>query len=257
MSDFKNIFDAHAHYDDEWYDIDRDAALCEINENGVCGIVCASVDIKSSKAILELSHKYDFIYAAVGIHPENLEGLEDDYIEKLEKLYSDEKAVAIGETGLDYHWDIPRAIQHEVFERQLELANALDSPVVIHDREAHGDTLETLKKYRPKKPLLHCFSGSVEFMREIMRLGSYISLGGTVTFKNARHSLEVAREVPIERLLLETDAPYLSPEPYRGKRNRSDYIVFTAKKIAELRGMTAQEILDITAENARKFYNIK
>lgn len=257
MSEFKNIFDAHAHYDDEWYDSDRDAVLREINENGVCGIVCASVDIKSSEAILGLSHEYDFIYTAVGIHPENLEELPKDYLDRLEMLYRDEKAVAIGEIGLDYHWDIERELQHKVFEGQLELANSLNAPVVIHDREAHGDTLEMLKRFRPKKPLLHCFSGSVEFMREIMRLGSYISLGGTVTFKNARHSLEVAKEVPIERLLLETDAPYLSPEPFRGKRNRSDYIVFAAKKIAELRGMTAQELLDITAENAREFYNIK
>lgn len=257
MSEFFNIFDAHAHYDDNKFDEDRDDVLKSLKENGVCGIVNASVDIPTCETVIEYTEKYPIVYGAVGVHPENIENLPEDYLNRLADFYTNnKKIVAIGEIGLDYYWDIPKEPQQRIFTEQLALVNDLDAPVVIHDRDAHGDTLEFLKKYRPKSPLLHCYSGSVEFMREIMRLGCYISLGGTVTFKNARHSVEVAAEVPLDRLLLETDAPYLSPVPFRGKRNQSGYIIYAAKKIAEIRGMTAQEILDITAENARRFYRI-
>lgn len=257
MSEFKNIFDAHAHYDDEKFAEDRDSVLRTLAENGVCAIVNASVDIPTSRTVVEYTQKYPIVYGAVGIHPENLENLPKDYPDALARLYTEnEKIVAIGEIGLDYYWDIPREPQHKIFAEQLSLVNDLDAPVVIHDREAHGDTLEFLKKYRPKSALLHCYSGSAEFLKEILRLNCYISLGGTVTFKNARHSVEVAAAVPLDRLLLETDAPYLSPVPFRGKRNQSDYIIYAANKIAEIRGMTAQEILDITCENARRFYRI-
>lgn len=257
MSDFYNIFDAHAHYDDQKFLEDRESVLKAVEENGVCGIVNASVDIATANTVLEYTRKYPVIYGAVGIHPENIEDLQEDYLDELAKLYSEnEKIVAIGEVGLDYYWDIPKEPQQKIFAEQLALVNDLDAPVVIHDREAHGDTLEFLKKYRPKNALLHCYSGSAEFLKEILRLDCCISLGGTVTFKNARHSVEVAQVVPLDRLLLETDAPYLSPVPFRGKRNQSDYIVYTAKKIAEIRGMTAQEILDITAQNAKRFYRI-
>nr|MCR5652162.1 TatD family hydrolase [Ruminococcus sp.] len=160
------------------------------------------------------------------------------------------------EIGLDYHWDIPRDLQNRIFEEQLRLSKELDVPVVVHDREAHGDTMDLLRKYKPKG-LMHCFSGSVELMREVMRLGMSISLGGVVTFKNARHSIDCAREVPIDRLLLETDAPYMSPVPFRGKRNDSRNIAYVAEKIAEVRGMDAQELLDITALNAKRLYEIE
>lgn len=257
MSEFYNIFDAHAHYDDEAFNEDRDTVLKELEEKGVCGIVNASVDIPTSERILSFTQKYPLVYGAVGIHPENIEGLPEDYLCRLSDLYTQNKRiVAIGEVGLDYYWDIPKEPQQKIFAEQLSLVNDLNAPVVIHDREAHGDTLEFLKKFRPKKPLLHCYSGSAEFLKEVLRLDCYISLGGTVTFKNARHSVEVAKVVPLDRLLLETDAPYLSPVPLRGKRNQSDYIIYAAKKIAELRGMTAREILDITAENAKNFYGI-
>lgn len=257
MSEFHNIFDAHAHYDDDKFLEDRDEVIASLAENGVCGIVNASVDIKTSHTVLEYTKKYPLIYGAVGIHPENIEDLQADYLDTLAKLYKEnEKIVAIGEIGLDYYWDIPKEPQQKIFAEQLQLVNDLDAPVVIHDREAHGDTLEFLKKYRPKNALLHCYSGSAEFLKEILRLDCMISLGGTVTFKNARHSVEVAEVVPLDRLLLETDAPYLSPVPYRGKRNQSDYIIYAAKKIAEVRNMSAQEILDITCENAKRFYRI-
>ena len=257
MSEFINIFDAHAHYDDEKFSEDREEVIKAIEENGVCGVVNASVDIPTAKSVLSFTEKYPIFYGAVGIHPENIENLKDDYLDELAKLYTEnKKIVAIGEIGLDYYWDIPKAPQQRIFAEQLQLVNDLDAPVVIHDREAHGDTLEFLKKYRPKSALLHCYSGSAEFLKEILRLDCYISLGGTVTFKNARHSVEVAEVVPLDKLLLETDAPYLSPVPFRGKRNQSDYIIYAAQKIAELRGMKTQEILDITFENAKRFYRI-
>lgn len=255
--EFTNIFDAHAHYDDEKFSEDREKLLSELPSKGVVGVVNAAVDIFSAETALSYGEKYPFMYAAVGIHPENLEGLQEDYLDRLAKLYEREKAVAIGEIGLDYYWDIERETQQRVFGEQLSLVNDLNAPVVIHDRDAHGDTLAFLKKYRPKKALLHCFSGSAELMRELMRLDCYISLGGTVTFKNARHSVEVAREVPIDKLLLETDAPYLTPVPFRGTRNDSSLILYTATKIAQIRGMSVQEVLDKTAENAKIFYGIK
>ncbi len=257
MSEFYNIFDAHAHYDDEKFSDDRECVLSCIEKNGVCGVVNASVDIPTCETVIAYTNEHPIIYGAVGIHPENLEGLPTDYLDILARFYTEnKKIVAIGEIGLDYYWDIPKEPQQKIFAEQLSLVNDLDAPVVIHDREAHKDTLDFLKKFKPKSALLHCYSGSAEFLKEILPLGCYISLGGTVTFKNARHSIEVAQAVPLDRLLLETDAPYLSPVPFRGKRNQSDYIVYAAKKIAELRGMTAQEILNITCENAKRFYRI-
>ena len=250
-----DIFDAHAHYDDKWFDEDRDALLASMPERGVSYIVNASVDIAAAKTAIGYAEKYPFMYACAGIHPENMDGLADDYLEQLAGLLKHPKVVALGEIGLDYHWDIPRELQKRVFEEQLQLAKELDVPVVIHDREAHGDVMELLRKYRPKG-LMHCFSGSVETLKEVMKLGLYISLGGTVTFKNARVPVEVAAAVPVDRLMLETDAPYLSPVPFRGKRNDSSNIAYTAMRIAEIRGMGAQELVDITTANAKRMYGI-
>ena len=180
----------------------------------------------------------------------------ENYLEQVAELLKHPKCVALGEIRLDYHWDIPRDLQKKVFEEQLILSKELDVPVVIHDREAHGDTMDLVRKYKPKG-LMHCFSGSVELMREVMRLGMSISLGGVVTFKNARHSVDCAREAPLDRLLLETDAPYLSPVPYRGTRNDSRNIIFVAEKIAEIRGITTDEVLKATGENCKRLYDIK
>ena len=251
-----NIFDAHAHYDDKWFDEDRSALLSSMPENGVSYIVNAAVDIATAKTAIGYAERYPHMYACAGIHPENLEGLADDYLEQLTKLLEHPRVVALGEIGLDYHWDIPRDIQNRVFEEQLRLARELDVPVVIHDREAHGDVMELVRRYKPKG-LMHCYSGSTEMLKEVMRLGMSISLGGTVTFKNARVPVEVAEAVPLDRLLLETDAPYLSPVPNRGKRNDSRNIAYTAQRIAELRGMDAQELIDITTENAKRLYGIE
>ncbi len=251
-----NIFDAHAHYDDKWFDEDRSALLTSMPENGVSYIANAAVDIATAKTAVGYAEQYPHMYACAGIHPENLEGLADDYLDQLTELLEHPRVVALGEIGLDYHWDIPRDIQNRVFEEQLRLARELDVPVVIHDREAHGDVMELVRRYKPKG-LMHCYSGSTEMLKEVMRLGMSISLGGTVTFKNARVPVEVAEAVPLDRLLLETDAPYLSPVPNRGKRNDSRNIAYTAQRIAELRGMDAQELIDITTENAKRLYGIE
>ncbi|MBQ6337069.1 MAG: TatD family hydrolase [Ruminococcus sp.] len=250
-----NIFDAHAHYDDKWFDEDRDALLSSMPQNGVAYIMNAAVDLATARTAVEYAEAYPHMYACAGIHPENLDGLAPDYLDQLAQLYQHPRVCAIGEIGLDYHWDIPRELQNRVFEEQLKLARELDAPVVIHDREAHGDVMTLLRKYKPKG-LMHCFSGSVEMLKEVLKLGMSISLGGTVTFKNARVPIEVAAAVPLDRLLLETDAPYLSPVPHRGKRNDSTNIAYTAARIAEIRGMDAQELIDLTTENAKKLYGI-
>lgn len=254
---YNNIFDVHAHYDDEKFNEDREELLGSLPSMGVRAVVNASVDIATAKKAIEFSEKYPYMYAAVGIHPENLDGLEENYLSILADLYeNNKKVVAIGEIGLDYYWDIPKEPQLKVFEDQLKLALELDAPVVIHDREAHGDTMRILKKYTPKKVLLHCYSGSREMLKEVMRMGAFISLGGVVTFKNARVPVEVAEAVPVDRLLLETDCPYLSPVPFRGKRNSSEKIAFTAEKIAEIKGMDTQNLIDITCKNAFEFFDI-
>lgn len=250
------IFDAHAHYDDDAFDTDREELLLSLKEKNVDKIVNAGVDIKTSNWGIEYANKYDFFYTTVGIHPQNITNLESNYIDVLDSLLKEKKVVAIGEIGLDYYWKpVLKEEQHKVFTNQLALANDTNMPVVVHDREAHGDTLELLKKYKPTG-LVHCFSGSVEMCKEIVKLGMSISLGGVVTFKNARHSVDVAREIPIDRLLLETDAPYLSPIPFRGKRCDSSMIIHTAKRIAEIRGMNIDELLKITHENACRLYSI-
>ena len=249
------IFDSHAHYNDERFDCDRDVLLNKMNENGVCGIINVGVDIKTSFECIELANKYPFIWAAVGIYPHNSIYTEDDYLENLKKMLEHKKVVAIGEIGLDYHYDeSPRELQKKFFEEQLALATQYDIPVIIHSREAFSDTLSLLSKYRPKG-VVHCFSGSQEIMNEIIKLNMYIGLGGSVTFKNAKHPLTVAKNVPLKNLLLETDCPYMAPVPFRGKRCNSSMISYTANKIAELKGMDVNELLSITSENVYNLFS--
>ena len=250
-----NIFDAHAHYDDAWFDDDREDLLASMPSKGVSYIVNASVDLSSAETAVGFAEKYPFMYACSGVHPENLSDLPDDWLDRLAELLKHPKVVALGEIGLDYHWDIEKCLQQRVFEEQLRLARELDVPVVIHDREAHADVMELVRRYRPRG-LMHCYSGSVEMLKEVVKLGMSISLGGTVTFKNARVPVEVAAAVPIDRLLLETDAPYLSPVPLRGKRNDSSNIALTAQRIAEIRSMPPQKLVDITTENAKRLFGI-
>lgn len=250
-----NIFDTHAHYDDSKFDNDRDALLCDLPNKGICNIVNQATDLRTAQISIDFAEKYDYIYATVGIHPENLDGLPEDYIDVLRKLSRHQRVVAIGEIGLDYYYDIPKDKQQKVFMEQLILANELSMPVCVHDREAHADTFDFLKKYKPKG-VVHCYSGSCEMAREIVNLGMYIGFGGVITFKNARKSLEVAQETPLERIVLETDAPYLAPVPNRGKRCDSSMIVYTAQKIAEIKNITTEALLKATCDNAKMLYNL-
>ncbi len=252
-----NIFDSHAHYDSEAFDDDRKELLNALKGQGVCGIINCGSDMASSLKSLELADEFEYIYAACGVHPHEAESCKQGYLPVLKKLCMEEKCVAVGEIGLDYHYDFsPRDIQKRVFEQQLVLAKELDLPVIIHDREAHEDTFELLKRYKPKG-VVHCFSGSVEMAKEIVKLDMYIGLGGAVTFKNARKPLEVAAYVPDDKLLIETDCPYMTPVPYRGKRCDSSYIPFTAEVLASVRNTTAEEILDLTRKNANTLFGLE
>lgn len=253
----ENIFDTHAHYDEEAFDEDREILLSSLKGRGVSLVIDCGCDAASSKKAIELSEKYDFIYAAVGIHPHEAEEAGENDLDEIRRLLKHKKAVAIGEIGLDYHYDFsPRELQKEYFEKQIVLAKELDMPIIVHDREAHEDTLELLRKYKPQG-VLHCFSGSVESAKEIISLGMYIGLGGAVTFKNARKPLEVAEFVPLDRLLLETDAPYMTPVPFRGKRNDSSLIPYTAIKIAEVKGLDPQTVVNAANENGKRLFGIK
>lgn len=251
------IFDSHAHYDDTAFAEDRDALLAAFPESGVVGVVNAASDLESTHRSLALAEQYPFLYAAVGIHPEAADTFSPAVLPTLESLAAHPRAVAIGEIGLDYHWEEnpSRECQKACFEAHLTLANRLSLPVIVHDRDAHEDTLTMLKQYRPSG-VLHCFSGSVEMMREAVALGMYIGLGGAVTFKNARRPLEVAAAVPLDRLLLETDAPYMAPVPCRGHRCDSRMIAHTAAVIAAVRGVAVDDLLHHTAENARRLFGI-
>ncbi|MDD6729205.1 MAG: TatD family hydrolase [Eubacteriales bacterium] len=254
---YHNIFDTHSHYDDEQFNPDREALLNNLQSQGVSIIVSCGCDIDSTQFNFDLAQKYDYIYFAAGFHPENLEGAGLDDLKIIEKFAKNEKCVAIGEIGLDYHWmSSTKKVQQDFFEAQIELAKNMNLPVIVHDREAHGDTLDILKNTKPSG-VLHCFSGSKEMAREIIKLGMYIGLNGVATFNNARKSLEVVREIPIERLVLETDCPYLAPTPVRGTRNDSSNIPYIAEKIGEVLGMNGQKVLDITNENAKRLYNLR
>ncbi|MFR5874961.1 MAG: TatD family hydrolase [Eubacterium sp.] len=253
---YTNIFDTHSHYDDDKFDEDRYQLLKSLPDKGITKVVSCGCDISTSKFNKLLSEKFDYFYFAAGFHPENLEGFEFSDLDAIREMAADKKCLAIGEIGLDYHWmSSTKEKQKKFFEKQIMIANELDMPVIVHDRDAHGDTMDILRKTKPKG-VVHCFSGSKEMAKEIIRLGMYIGLNGVATFKNARKSLEVVREIPIDRLVLETDCPYLAPEPYRGKRNDSSYIPFIAQRIGEVLGMDVQEVLNITAENAKKLYEL-
>lgn len=254
---FHNIFDTHAHYDDEKYEEDREEFLSSLPSKGVSTVINCGCDLSSSLKSIDFSERYDYFYSALGVHPSNITDSSYEELDRIKELYSRPKCVAIGEIGLEYHYDfVPKNIQLDVFEKQLILSKELDLPVIVHDREAHEDTINLLKKYKPKG-VVHCFSGSAEMAKEILKLGMYIGLGGAVTFKNARKPLEVAEIVPDDRILLETDCPYMAPVPFRGQRNSSDLIAFTAEKIAEVRKCDTQRLIDIANQNAKNLFKIK
>ena len=238
------IIDSHAHYDDESFNDDREEVLKQITENGVIGILNCAASYESLKTTDELTKKYDYIYGALGIHPENAYEMKDDTLDEIKKYINENpKIIAIGEIGLDYYWDEnpPKEVQKDVFRKHMSLAKELGLPVVIHDRDAHQDTLEIIKEFPDVTGVVHCFSGSVEFARECVKLGYYIGFTGVVTFKNAKKVVEVAKDMPLDRILVETDCPYMSPEPNRGKRNKSDYIEYIINKIAEIKEIDPYE----------------
>lgn len=251
------IFDSHAHYDDRKFNADRDELLSSMHENGVDYIVNSGESLKASKAGVELGKKYDFIYSASGIHPSNTDTMDENVLKEIKKIALMPKVVAIGEIGLDYHYDnTDKPTQKYWFSRQLELAKELDMPVIIHSRDAAQECFDIIKESRVNMGVIHCYSGSVEMAKEYIKIGFYIGIGGVVTYKNARKLVEVAEAIPIEKIVLETDCPYLAPSPFRGKRNNSSYIEFVAEKIEEIKGISYEKVCEITTENAKKLYDI-
>lgn len=254
------LIDSHAHLDDDRFDKDRDELIKSLESNGISRVINPGADLPSSIKSVKLSEEYENIYAAVGVHPHSADEMDEGTIEVLRAFGNREKVVAIGEIGLDYHYDnSPRDIQRKWFQRQIKLANELNLPIIVHSREADQETFDIIKSQSDGNltGVIHCYSGSVELMKEYIKLGYYISLGGPVTFKNAKMPKEVAKAVPIDRLLVETDSPYLTPEPHRGKRNEPLFVRHVAAMIAELRGMTIEELARATSENTIRLFNLR
>lgn len=254
------LFDSHAHLDGERFDNDRDLVINRAKANGIAYIMNPGADFESSVRAVDLAQKYDMIYAAVGIHPHDASSLDDSLLMMIEALSKKPKVQAIGEIGLDFHYDYsPRDVQRKWFVEQLRLAKRLKMPVIIHDREANQETFDTLRKEQAFETgvLMHCYSGSGELAKEYVKLGGYISIAGPVTYKNSRKLIEVIQTVPLERLMIETDSPYLTPEPFRGKRNESLYVKYVCEKIAQIKGLSIEEVAEATTHNAKTYFKIK
>ena len=253
------IFETHAHYDDEQFDTDREALIRTLPQEGIQRVINVAASVESSRTSLELANAYEFIYAAVGVHPSDIDGLNQETFSWLREQCSQKKTVAVGEIGLDYYWDKEPEVQKQQrywFGRQLELARETDLPVIIHSRDAAADTMAVMKEHEAQSipGVIHCYSYSRELAEEFLKMGYYIGVGGVVTFKNARKLVETVKMVPLERILLETDSPYLAPEPNRGKRNDSRNIPYVIQKISDIKGVSPDEIERITEENARVLF---
>ena len=252
-------FDTHAHYYDDAFDADRDEVLSALPAAGVELALCPGCDLVSSRQSVALAERYPHLYAAVGFHPENLEGVSLDQLSEIEAMAAHPKVKAIGEIGLDYYWEKDpdkRKLQQDFFSAQLSLAEKLDLPAIVHDREAHKDSLDMVRAHPNARGVFHCYSGGVEDAKTLVIMGWMVSFTGVVTFKNARRALEVIEWLPMDRIMIETDAPYMAPEPYRGKRNDSRYVFRMAEAIAQVKGLTAEEVGRITTENGKRFFNI-
>ncbi|MFV0362053.1 MAG: TatD family hydrolase [Suipraeoptans sp.] len=252
------IFDTHAHYDDEQFDNDREELLLSMESNGVGGIVNIAASYTSCISSAKLANSYPFIYAAVGTHPDEIGELNDDNYREVLKLYDDKRVVAVGEIGLDYYWEThPHELQKQWFIRQIEEAKIRNLPIVVHSRDAAADTLDIIKEYGQETDgVMHAFSYSVELAREYVKMGYYLGIGGVVTFKNGKKLKEVVADIPIEHLVLETDCPYLSPEPFRGKRNSSINLKYVVDEIANIKNISREDVIRITNENAKRLYKL-
>lgn len=254
------IFDSHAHYNDSRFDPDRGEVLASMPENGIGWIMNACSSVGEFDDIKEIIEKYPYVYGAAGVHPHEAEDMCDTDMQKIAEFAAHPKVKAIGEIGLDYFYDhSPRETQRFWFSRQIDLAVQLDMPIIIHDRDAHADTMDILRKHDIRKigGVFHCYTGSAEMAKEVLDMNLYIAFGGSLTFKKAQKPIDAARSIPIERIVIETDCPYLTPEPHRGKRNSSLYLPYVAEKLAEIKGMTAEEVIKITADNAKKVFRIE
>lgn len=250
-------FDTHAHYDDGAFDEDRDELLQRLNAGRVELIIDPGCDLMSSRAAIALAEKYSFVYAAVGVHPENIAGFSMNELGEIRALAAHPKCVAIGEIGLDYYWDAShKDEQKAIFRAQLDMAQELCKPVIIHDREAHGDCMEIVRQYPGLRGVFHCYSGSAEMAKELLKNGWYLGFDGPVTYKSARKTIEVLEMCPLDRLLIETDSPYLSPVPMRGKRNDSVNLRYIVEKIAEVKSLSPEEIAHISMENGKRLFGI-
>ncbi len=254
------IFESHAHYEDARFDEDREALLSSFPQKGIDYVVNVGSSLKTTQQSIALAKQYDFIYAAAGVHPEETAELNEENFAWLCEQMKQEKVVAVGEIGLDYHWDEPeRKIQKVWFERQIALARQVSLPMIIHSRDAAQDTLDIMKVCKAEEAggVIHCFSYGVEMARECLNMGFYIGIGGVLTFKNAKKLKEVAKYVPLDRILLETDCPYMAPEPHRGKRNSSIYLPYVAETLATIKGVDVEEVYQTTRENGKQMYRIQ
>ncbi|MBR3298586.1 MAG: TatD family hydrolase [Clostridia bacterium] len=253
------LFDTHAHLNDEAFDTDREAVIESLAEYGVARVIDVACDVRTVDKTLALLEKYPFIYGTAGMHPHDASAMDNALMDRLKKVLSHKKMLALGEIGLDYHYDFsPREVQRRWFAEQLELARELDMPVTLHIREAFGDCMDILKAHKNGlRGVMHCYSGSVETAYECLDLGLAFSFGGAVTFKNAKKPIEVIEKLPLESILLETDCPYMTPVPYRGRRNDPSFIGLVAEKIAEIRGMSAEELSEVTFNNANRVFEME
>ena len=253
------LFDTHAHYYDEAFDPDREQILSALPQAGVGLVLCPGCDLPTSRAAVALAERYPHVYAAVGFHPENLDGASLAHLDQIEAMAAHPKVKAIGEIGLDYYWvkdEAGRKKERDFFDAQLTLAEKLDLPAVVHDREAHKDSLDLVKAHPGARGVFHCYSGSVEDAKTLVILGWMLSFTGVITFKNARKAIEVLEWAPLDRIMLETDAPYMAPEPYRGKRNDSRYVNRMAETVAAVKGLPVEEVIRVTTENGRRLFGI-
>ena len=249
------IFDTHSHYDDKAFDEDRESLLVSLEENGIGNIVCVGADMKSSKAAMELAHSYEFAYAAVGVHPSDTAPLTETDMEWLEQASHDEKVVAIGEIGLDYYYDThPKELQRFWFRQQLRLAEETNLPVIIHSRDASQETFDIIKASSVRRGSIHCYSGSAQMALDYVKMGFSIGVGGVVTFSNAKKLVETVAAIPMESILIETDCPYLAPNPNRGKRNDSTNLKYVVEKIAEIKNLPPETVAEISEKNAKSLF---